>query len=318
VHDPSGVMWEEASQRYYSFGTGLLPKEFLASHVSKDGYNWNRTKAVFDEMPSWVHDKVPLNTGTFWAPDIVYLNGLWHLYYAVSEFGGQVSCIALVTSPSLDASNSTYGWTDQGPVLCSSSADPYNCIDPHIFTDKNSGRVYMNWGSYWHGIYIQELSGETGVYNNTYGTYTHIASDPQASDKNIEASWIEPSPLDSSTYWLFVNYGYCCRGVNSTYNIRIGVSTKGPLGPYLDSKKVDMVQGGGDVFMKTDGRQIGPGQIGFARGPASGPAGNGKTTIVSYHYYDRDSNPPGARTLGQAAFTWGKTPTALPTISDRE
>lgn len=168
------------------------------------------------------------------------------------------------------------------------------------------------------GIYIIELTKQTGVYNTTYGTWTQIAMDPQASDHNIEASWIEPSPVDSATYWLFVNYGYCCRGVNSTYNIRIGVSTKGPLGPYLDSKQVDMVKGGGDILMETDGRQIGPGQIGFARGPSSGPAGNSTTTIVSYHYYDRDSNPAGARTLGQAAFTWGKGKTDLPTVSERE
>ena len=110
IHDPSGVVYDSSSKLYYQFGTGLLPGEILASHVSADGYAWKRYSPVFTSTPQWVFAHVPnhKNGSNFWAPDILHLNGLWHLYYAVSSFGSYTSCIGLTTNRALDSSSSDY------------------------------------------------------------------------------------------------------------------------------------------------------------------------------------------------------------------
>ena len=61
---------------------------------------------------------------------LLYFNGCYHLYYAVSTFGSQVSAIGLATNPTLDPSSPNYHWTDQGPVITSTNGSPYNTIDP--------------------------------------------------------------------------------------------------------------------------------------------------------------------------------------------
>src|SRR5207244_9251668 len=94
-------------------------------------------------------------------------------------------------------------------------------------------------------------------------------------------------------YYLFVNWDYCCRGVNSTYNIRVGRS-KNVTGPYLDRNGTDLRQGGGTLFLAAAGPEIGPGHAGVY-------AGDG-TSWFSYHYYDAADN--GRPKLGLRTLTW--------------
>jgi arabinan endo-1,5-alpha-L-arabinosidase len=54
----------------------------------------------------------------------------------------------------------------------------------------------------------------------------------------------------------------CCRGANSTYNIRIGRSAA-ITGPYLDKSGKDLATGGGTLFLETNGSLIGPGHAGI-------------------------------------------------------
>ena len=104
-------------------------------------------------------------------------------------------------------------------------------------------------------------------------------------------------------------------GVQSTYNIRVGVSVN-PMGPYYDRDGVDMRFNGGTLLLNVSGRQHGPGQIGFpSPGPAGSPGGNMSAPVVSYHYYDGDSTPPGSPTLGQATFLWDVH--GWPAVQDR-
>ena len=325
IHDPSGVVYDSSSKLYYQFGTGLRPNELLASHVSADGYAWKRYTPVFDVPPQWVFEHVAnyRNMSSFWAPDILHLNGLWHLYYAVSSFGSQTSCIGLATNRVLDSSSSDYEWVDHGPVLCSDPSRPYNCIDPHIFQHPSDGTVWMNWGSYWDGIFVTQLTGHP-IVNQTTGPQTNIAKNP-IKDQVIEASWIQHhSHRDEAdpVYWLFVNWGQCCDGVNSTYQVRYGKSSN-ISGPYVDAAGVDMAAGGGSVLLAThqDGRdrQVGPGQVGFPSGPrgGGGPNANHSAPVISYHFYDRYGEPVGARTLGQGELLWGDGDSEWPRVQQR-
>lgn len=308
---------------YYQFGTGLRPNELLASHVSADGYSWKRYTPVFHTPPEWVATYVPnyKNMTSFWAPDILHMNGLWHLYYAVSSFGSQTSCIALTTNKVLDSSSADYQWIDHGPVLCSDQSKPYNCIDPHIFQHPSDGTVWMNWGSYWEGIFVTQLDGAP-IVNRTTGPKTNLAKNP-VKGQVIEASWIQPHRArgEEPTYWLFVNWGQCCSGVNSTYQVRLGKSNN-ITGPYLDDQGKDMIDGAGylllDIHEPGRDRQVGPGQVGFPSGPhgGTGPSANYSAPVISYHFYDRFGDPVGARTLGQGVLLWGEDG-AWPTVVDR-
>jgi arabinan endo-1,5-alpha-L-arabinosidase len=63
-------------------------------------------------------------------------------------------------------------------------------------------------------------------------------------------------------YYLLVTHGSCCAGANSSYNIRMGRSRK-VTGPFIDNMGVDMLQGGGMLFLGSGGRFIGPGHFGL-------------------------------------------------------
>src|SRR5205814_2741960 len=54
----------------------------------------------------------------------------------------------------------------------------------------------------------------------------------------------------------------CCRGADSGYNIRMGRAMK-VTGPFLDHMGVDMIQGGGKLFVGSGGRVIGAGHFGL-------------------------------------------------------
>src|SRR5208283_4952048 len=83
IHDPSAMV--TCNGRYYVFGTG----QGIASKSSADKVYWVTGPSVFANSPNWTTNAVPGFTGFFWAPDISYFNGLYHLYYAVSTFGSQ-------------------------------------------------------------------------------------------------------------------------------------------------------------------------------------------------------------------------------------
>ena len=88
VHDP--VMIRQDSV-YYAFFTG----QGVSVWSSVNRLDRRRESPVFDKPPQWAVDAIPGFRGSIWAPDISYHNGLYYLYYAVSAFGKNTSCIGL-------------------------------------------------------------------------------------------------------------------------------------------------------------------------------------------------------------------------------
>jgi arabinan endo-1,5-alpha-L-arabinosidase len=115
AHDPSTIIQEGSNYYYYSTGQDILAR------TSTNLTNWSNGTPVFTTQPAWTTTAVPGFTGDFWAPEVTYMNGLYYMYYAVSTFGSQVSAIGLATSPTLNPSQSGYGWTDQGAVVQSTN-----------------------------------------------------------------------------------------------------------------------------------------------------------------------------------------------------
>lgn len=289
VHDPSTIV--KCGDEYWVFHTG----DGIPSAHSKDLVHWQRGPTVFTNLPEEVTQFVPAHKGNqAWAPDVMYVGKQYLLYYAVSTWGKNTSAIGLATNPTLDPSDPKYHWTDRGIVVHSCESDNFNTIDPAIAQDE-SGGLWLAFGSYWSGIKLIALDPSTGLRfanDKTIHALAHSSS--------IEASYIYHH---GQFYYLFVDWGQCCRGTNSTYNIRIGRSHE-ITGPYLDKDGKDMLHRGGSLFLGTEGPFIGPGHAGIIS--------VGDADWFSCHFYDGTQG--GKSMLGMGQVEWGSDgwPVLLP------
>jgi arabinan endo-1,5-alpha-L-arabinosidase len=284
IHDPSTIIKEGST--YYIFGT----HRGLGTKSSPDLIHWTNGDPVFDATPAWVEHLVPDFRGSYWAPDIIRVNGQYLLYYAVSSFGKQTSAIGLAVSPTLDQNATNYLWQDRGPVIASTNGSPFNTIDPSVMQDGD-GKLWLSFGSFWNGIYLTELDPGTGLRRDPNAPVTQLAW-----NSSVEASCLT---RQGRFYYLFVNWGLCCRGTNSTYEVRMGRAGK-ITGPYLDQDGHDLAAGGGTLFLQTRGTVIGPGHIGILNdGSTNGP------TRFSYHYYDALSGGRSRLAIGRIDWSSG-------------
>jgi len=263
VHDP--VMIKEGST-YYVFHTGTrVPVKTSANMV-----NWTAAGSALAAVPAWHATTVPNNrSGDIWAPDISFRNGTHWLYYSISSFGSQTSAIGLSTRTSL----SSGAWADQDMVITSSTFPVNdNAIDPNIISDTQ-GNVWMNWGSWWNGIFIVQLNPQTGK-PLTGATATHIAGRGGSGIEGAFIIWAR------GYYHLFTSWDNCCQGTNSNYNMRIGRSAN-VTGPYVDKTGALLTAGGGTLLSDGSGNPGGHNAI-FEE--------NGNHYLV-YHVYDGRNNP---------------------------
>jgi arabinan endo-1,5-alpha-L-arabinosidase len=249
TRDPSSIV--KCKDDYWVFYTG----PGVPSYRSKDLVKWESGPPVFKTAPEWIAKIVPENRNMhYWAPDIMKLGDRYLLYYSVSTVGKMTSAIGLATSPTLDPDDPAYQWTDQGVVVRTQDGDGYNAIDPSVFHDRD-GSLWLTFGSYWSGIKLVQLDPRTGKRMASASKLYSLAY-----NESIEASCL---CRHDDYYYLFVNWGSCCRGPESTYNIRVGRS-KSVTGPYLDKAGVDMLHSGGSLFLATtNGPLIGPGHAGI-------------------------------------------------------
>jgi arabinan endo-1,5-alpha-L-arabinosidase len=254
VHDPSII---RQNSTYYVFSTDASSSQggFIPIRCSTDKIAWTACGYVFTTLPSWISASVPQAT-EIWAPDVSYFNSLYHVYYAVSSFGSNVSAIGLVTNTTLDSTDPNYNWVDQGLILQSSGSDNFNAIDPNILIDAG-GNVWLTYGSFWTGIYQQQINPATGQIQSGSATY-HLAE---------RASTVANDPIEGSSliyengfYYLFVSWDYCCETnpSESDYKIVVGRGTS-PNGPFTDESGVDMAAGGGTILLQGDATWAGPG-----------------------------------------------------------
>ena len=168
IHDPCII---KQNATYYIFSTGFG----VPIHTSTDLLTWKSSGRVFDAMPTWAHDAIP-GARSIWAPDISYFNGVYHLYYAVSTFGSEHSCIGLATTKTLDLASKDYQWIDQGMVISSPpKQENWNAIDPNVIVDEQN-QPWLTFGSYWSGIKLCKLDPQTGKRSNSDGELHAIAS----------------------------------------------------------------------------------------------------------------------------------------------
>ncbi len=290
VHDPSTIV--KCKNQYWVFSTGPgIPSKFSTNLI-----NWSIGPSIFTNPPAWTTNTIPENRGYFWAPDVVHLKEGYFVYYSVSTWGKRNSALGLATNPTLDPADSHYHWTDRGMVWRTTEANDYNAIDPSVMLDKD-GRLWLAFGSYWSGIKLVELDAETGLRQGTNSPIYSVAH-----NSSIEAACLT---RHDDEYYLFVNWGTCCRGTNSTYEIRVGRSGV-VTGPYLDRDGKDMLQGGGSIFLASAGKRIGPGHAAILMD-------EGKP-FVSFHYYSAEENGRPRLEIAPLKWTSDGWPQAAPPL----
>jgi arabinan endo-1,5-alpha-L-arabinosidase len=279
VHDPSTVVMDAG--RVWSFATGHGVALLKRGNTGE----WAAAGTVFkhNEYPVWHKEMVPENSGHLWAPDVIRVGNRWLVYYSVSSFGKNTSAIGLVSGKTLDPESKDYGWKDEGMVIRSVRTDRFNAIDPALVMDD--GRLWMSFGSFWDGLMLVELDPETGKMKTPDAKPLQIANHAE-----IEAPYI---CKQGDWYYLFVNWGKCCRGVDSTYEIRVGRGRE-ITGPYTDKEGVGLNNGGGTPVLASEKEFIGPGH-------ASIFAEKDRQWLV-HHYYDGDDR--GRSKLRMVPLKW--------------
>ncbi len=267
AHDPSMI---KQGNTWYVFSTG----GGLQIRTSTDLIHWRLSGVVFSKIPSWI-TQAEGNITDLWAPDISYANGVYHLYYAGSQFGKNTSVIGLATNKTLDATSSQYQWVDQGLVIRSTRTDNFNAIDPNFSYDAH----HIPWlalGSFWSGLKLRRLDPVTFKLSTVDTRLYSIAQRP--SPDAIEASSIT---YHSGYYYLFASIDYCCKGSSSTYKIVYGRSTS-ITGPYVSENGTPMTSGGYTLLLQSYGNVRGPGgQTAYI---------DGGRTLLIHHYYDASAN----------------------------
>ena len=248
VHDP--VLAKEGNT-YYMFCTGMGVGRFS----SKDLKVWERQPGCFTDVPASVKNVFSDAGNHLWAPDIIFHNGLWHLFYSSSAFGKNTSVIGHATSPTLDSESNDYEWTDNGIVIQSvPNRDNWNAIDPNIIIDDN-GSPWMNFGSFWGGMKLVKLTNNLNEVSQPEEWRTlsrrprsFAIDEANPGDAAVEAPFIYKH---GNWYYLFVSFDYCCRGKDSTYKVVVGRS-KSVEGSYLDKEGENMALGGGSIVLEGD------------------------------------------------------------------
>jgi len=247
LHDPSTVITENGKYYVYATGNGLPVS------ISDDGWMWRRAGGVMQAVPGGKPgpDVIARGGNNTWAPDVIRVGEKYFLYYAAPGTQPKAA-IGLLIGKTLDPESPDYKWEDAGPVVWSDGVEDSNAIDPGVFRDPTNGSLWLTYGSYFGYIRLVELNPKTGKRLYPDRKPANIAINSEASIMIFRDGW----------YYLLVTHGSCCAGANSSYNIRMGRSKK-VTGPFLDNMGIDMLQGGGKLFVGSSGRYVGPGHFGL-------------------------------------------------------
>ncbi|WP_258105650.1 family 43 glycosylhydrolase [Marinoscillum sp. MHG1-6] len=321
IHDPSSIIKDK--DKYWIFATG----DGIAAKYSYDMVTWLDGPSPFPngEYPSWIdtYTNNPAGpgsfTGHFWAPDIIYMNGKYYLYYSASVWGTTFSCIGVVVNETLDPEDPNYEWVDQGDIGIYSPRAGFdiNAIDAAMMRGPDN-RIWMTYGSFnKDGILVTEVDSISG---QPIGNTISVANSYTGNGAYGEGEGGSMFYRDGY-YYLIYDKGGCCNGIASTYYMVIGRSVS-PFGPFTDKDgnpmRVESAPSGGTLFFEhddsrgLDDRYYGPGHFGLYRE-------NG-VDYVSFHYYSpngyypsEEANYMGGPTLGHAMLEWGED--GWPTLS---
>lgn len=279
AHDPNIVQHDG---HYYLFKGGHHVPIFKADNLNGP---WEKIGTVLDQNS--IIDVG--NRSRPWAPTTIYRNGLFYCYYTLSTHGKRNSAIGVATTNKLDGSP----WDDHGAVIRTgkgpgSDIHPFtetNAIDASFIMDQNSNKSYLNYGSFWHGIWQLPLSDDLLSIESPEGPdAVQLTFIPNQKIRPQEGSWMS---YHDGYYYVWFSQGKCCKfgeddhefpARGKEYSIRVGRS-RDIRGPFVDKDGDSLVKGGGTiVYASNHGIVYAPGGLGILAGNDSSP------DILYYHY----------------------------------
>ena len=261
IHDPSTII--QCDGKYYTFGTGG------GGLISDDGWIWRRSAS---------------RPGGGVAPDVIHIGDRYYLYYSTSTKQPKAD-VHMIWNKTLDPGSPNFKWEEGGIVASSDGIEDCNAIDPAVFLDPLTGKLWLAYGSYFGYIRLVQLDPKTGKRVVPVDKPLDIAINCEASAMIYHEGW----------YYLLATHGSCCRGTDSGYNIRVGRSKKA-TGPFLDNMGIDMIKGGGKLFAGSGGRVVGPGHFGLL------DSGDGVQKFSCH--YEADLDRGGASVLDIRPLLW--------------
>lgn len=234
-------------------GDGGWKFRMMPIYRSSDLVHWNFVADAFTQRPQGLADP----TSGLWAPEPVYMNGRYYLYFTVTDVVdadspepgcGTDSAIAVATS----ASPAGPWRASRAPVVPPQRSGPgcafHWVYDPKVVVDGD--RKYLYYGSYGGGIWVRRLDDD--------GMATHGDAIRVGADGRYEGSEV----VKHDGWWyLFASATNCCNGPLTGYGVFVG-RARTPEGPFLDRMGDDMAKGraGGTPFLLQNGnRWVGPG-----------------------------------------------------------
>ena len=224
AHDPS--VFQDTDGMFYVFSTHGNDGFQVQIRVSNDLINWQTLPCAISnsELTEGKNHTGQTNIDV-WAPDVIKgTDGKYWMYYSMSTFGSQTSCIGLAKANSV-----TGPYTHDSLVIKSvqSTSGP-NCIDPNLIIDPKTDRLYMVYGSFAGGIYIKELDINTGrALDEDFGKRLVGRNNAWMA---IEGPYIVYN-AQHKNYYLFLSYG----SLSSDYNIRVARCSTVD-GDYIDTE----------------------------------------------------------------------------------
>ncbi|KAL3492590.1 putative arabinan endo-1,5-alpha-L-arabinosidase D [Aspergillus germanicus] len=278
AHDPNIL---EHNNYFYLFKGGIRVPVFRSAKL--DG-PWEKLGTVLEDQ-SVVQKQ---NRKRPWAPMVTFWKTRFYCFYSISQAGERNSAIGLASSGSIEPGN----WTDHGALINTGTgkgSDVYpfnvtNAIDPAFFVDPDSGQPFLQYGSYWDGLFQLPLTDELRVENLSSPDADHLVYLPDEKRKPNEGSYMS---YRSPYYYAWFSHGQCCQfeqqgfpSKGNEYSIRVGRASN-VHGPFMDRDNTSLLDGGGSVIYGSNHKKVyAPGGLGILPGTGDRP------DVLYYHYHD--------------------------------
>ncbi|RDW86769.1 endo 1,5-alpha-arabinase [Aspergillus mulundensis] len=279
AHDPSILRYNNS---LYHFRGGVHIPIFRAASLSGP---WENIGTVLDGN-STVQKQ---NQRRPWAPMVTQWRDRVYCFYSISQNGKRNSAIGVASSESPEPGD----WTDHGALINTGAGNgsdvyPYNvsnAIDPGFLADPDTGKPYLQYGSYWEGIFQVPLADDLlSVENATHPDADHLVALPNTKPKPIEGGFMS---YRDPYYYTWFSHGQCCHfntegfpKKGNEYSIRVGRSTS-VHGPFVDRDNKTLIDGGGSVvYGSSHGQVYAPGGQGIL------PGANDEPDVLYYHYHN--------------------------------
>lgn len=272
AHDPNVILFED---HYYMFKGGVHVPWYKATSMN----------GPWEEMGTVLSKSSIIHTGSRarpWAPTTVRRNGKFYCFYSVSNSGSQDSAIGVASTDKLDGSY----WQDHGALIRTgkgkgSDIFPFNetnAIDASYIEDHETGKPYLNYGSFWTNIWQIPLSDDLLSIESPEKPDAVQLAHEKGKGKKLggpeEGSWMN---YHDGWYYLWFSHGICCEFENGLppkgdeYKVRVGRS-KNLRGPFVDRDGKSLLEGGGTtVYASNHGEVYAPGGLGVLTGNAMTP-----------------------------------------------